>query len=255
MIAVGIVSTMTAVAIPSYRAVKVSSNESLAQHNLKQISDAFEQFYSFSGDFAYPESLTEVAGYVDPALVTGMRSGYVYQVDTSAEEAFAVLAIPQEPGNTGNRIFRISQGGGITELANLPKNLEDDYNALRWKDFNVKITGAEITDTSFSLYWKFTSTLTKKVDDVILAVRNMKFGGVAIGSGLVSEGLVAESSKKDAAKVNYYNVGTLKKGESATVKETFEKPTGGLKKGGWWYSRSFTLYEAKDKNAKSPAKK
>lgn len=237
MIAVAILSILASQTIPVVTRLRISSNEAATQKNLQAVRDGFEMFHAFSR--RYPNSFGETLGYLDSSLMVGQKHGYALALSNTSDTTYMVTATPLRPNITGVRTFILDQSGTIRIQD--ATTLTGGYNPLAWRSFQWQILGSNFTNSTFSLFWKFTNALDRALNEVILAVQNMQFGGTAVGSELLSDGRIPFSTNASRM-VDYYRLGSLSAGASAVVEEKVAMPN---PRSGWWYSRSFSFWESK----------
>ena len=114
-IVVCILGALTLIAMPSFRAAKITNNETVAKNNLRQLANAFEQYFLFDGALTYPDTMQKVSGYVDSRFMDAEVNGYQFQIDRPTLHAFTITAFPTAPGITGNKSFSVSQGAAQVE--------------------------------------------------------------------------------------------------------------------------------------------
>jgi len=136
LIVVAIILIIAAIAIPNLLRARITANETAAIANIRTIVTAqIGHFTSYSNGYA--GGLGALGGvtpctcnnscYIDSALATGTKSGYVYNltpgvaVATSPPgcvpgvQSFDLSAVPVTLGSTGQRSFCTNQGGLIRQ--------------------------------------------------------------------------------------------------------------------------------------------
>ncbi len=111
-IIVAILAIIAAIAIPSLLTAKISGHESSVIASLRTLSSTQEQYRARYGRYATLHELA-AANFIDPVLGSGQKSGYVLNVQ-AGKNTWVAGAIPQVPGETGVRGFRIDQSGVIS---------------------------------------------------------------------------------------------------------------------------------------------
>ena len=111
MIVVAIIAIIAAIAIPSLLTAKKSGHEAAIIASLRTLSSTQEQYHSRFGAYG---SLTNLGGedYIDPVLAGGSKSGYDITL-TPGDDTWSAVAVPSDPGTTGDRGFWVDQTGVI----------------------------------------------------------------------------------------------------------------------------------------------
>jgi len=138
LIVIGIIMTITALAIPSLLHSKMAANEAAAVSSLRTIATvevSYETTYAMGfapglSSLGIPPANTAVgpnhADMIDALLASGIRNGYsfVYNgVDLNGDgtiDAYTVNANPVSPGQTGQRFFYLDQTNVIRQSLDDP---------------------------------------------------------------------------------------------------------------------------------------
>jgi hypothetical protein len=103
----------------SFSSAKIAANEAAAIQHLRTIGNAEAMYFNTRRRKDYA-SLPQLAGdqLVNPALASGEADGYRFVVRLVARSeatrpSFEVVATPVSYGTTGNRSFRLDEGGQI----------------------------------------------------------------------------------------------------------------------------------------------
>jgi len=127
MIVVAIIALLAVIAIPNLLRARLSANDALARSTLRAISTAAESYASDNdGNFptgiadltdAGPADLTDAGpAYLNRNYVTDSPlSGYNYTYTTT--NGYTATATPQDCGTTGTKVFSITAGGVLTDVA------------------------------------------------------------------------------------------------------------------------------------------
>lgn len=138
LIVIGIIMTITALAIPSLLHSKMAANEAAAVSSLRTIATV-EVSYETTFSMGFAPALTSLgippadtpvgpshADMIDPLLASGIRNGYsfVYNgVDLNGDgtiDVYSVNANPVSPGQTGERYFYLDQTNVIRQALDGP---------------------------------------------------------------------------------------------------------------------------------------
>lgn len=118
MIAIAIIATLAAIAIPIFLTSRINANEASAIVSCRTIQVACQSYYTNSNPHTYPASLEEMAApnsdppYLDSVLaVNKQKQGYSFTYSFLDSENFEVNADPTTPGRTGNRYFFTDETG------------------------------------------------------------------------------------------------------------------------------------------------
>ena len=113
MIVVAIIAIIAAIAIPSLLTAKKSGHEAAVIASLRTLSSTEEQYNTRFGAYG---SLADMLAeeYIDPVLGSGDKSGYLFTLTPDpANESWNCVAVPKNPGTTGDRGFYVDQSGVI----------------------------------------------------------------------------------------------------------------------------------------------
>jgi len=115
LIVVAIIGIIAAIAVPNLLKSRQAANEAAAISATRTVSTAQATYQSTKGlnkDFATGLSDLSTAGFVDPALGSGAKSGFTFATvgtasTTTTPSTFVTNALPLSTGNfgTGNRSF------------------------------------------------------------------------------------------------------------------------------------------------------
>lgn len=133
MIVVAIIAIIAAIAIPNLLRARLSANEGAAAGAMKTIATGETSFQASAfddpdangvGNFATLAELSAPPSgppFIDNALGTGTKSGYVYTEALTDEAAgvapaFTVNGDPQEAGRTGIKTYFVDESGVVRFL-------------------------------------------------------------------------------------------------------------------------------------------
>lgn len=111
-----LISIMAAVGIPLYRRSVISSNEVAGMKALRTLCDAELQFNTMYRRYGLLPDLGPAGKnfLVDPALATGVRSGYLFTVEVDdPTSSWHAIATPQYYGSTGFKTYYIDESGTV----------------------------------------------------------------------------------------------------------------------------------------------
>jgi len=121
MVVVAIIALLAGLSISMMLRNRVNTNEVVAITSCKTIVSACQSYYASIVPHQYPPSLVTlgVAGvtgpaFIDTALASGGKSGYIYTYQLTSPVSFVLNADPQVPGRTGERFFYSDETGRIT---------------------------------------------------------------------------------------------------------------------------------------------
>jgi prepilin-type N-terminal cleavage/methylation domain-containing protein len=117
LIVVAIILIISAIAIPNLMKAKMAANESAAVSSIHAINTSEIAYSSAFPSVGFSVALADLGptggGYIDDALATGTKSGYVftYLQDTSTTPSlgYTLNVDPVNPGITGQRHFYSDQ--------------------------------------------------------------------------------------------------------------------------------------------------
>jgi type II secretory pathway pseudopilin PulG len=112
MIVITLIAIISAIAIPNLLESKKTANESAVISTLRTVSASQEIYCSRFGAYGSLSSLS-AEGFIDEVLGTGAKHGYTFSVPTADKIQWICTAIPNEPGQTGHRGFRVDSSGVI----------------------------------------------------------------------------------------------------------------------------------------------
>ena len=121
MVVVAIIALLAGLSISMMLRNRVNTNEVVAITSCKTIASVCQSYYTGTIPHQYPPSLAAlgVAGptgpsYIDTALASGNKAGYIYSYQLTTPVSFTINADPQVPGRTGERYFYCDETGRIT---------------------------------------------------------------------------------------------------------------------------------------------
>ena len=115
--AIAAVSTLAAVLVPALVRTRKSANEASASAALKGLVAAQAEYYNATGAYADSLATLHAAGYIDDALGTGVKSGYVFALDAGLSfDAWTGSARPKVPQRTGDRSFYVDETGILRSI-------------------------------------------------------------------------------------------------------------------------------------------
>jgi len=123
LIVVAIIGIIAAIAIPNLLASRRAANEGSAQQSLRTISSAEATYQATAGNGSFGDQPTLMNQYLIDSVLgksnTTPKSGYTFVITPAAATAtnpaqFAATAVPSlktGPGQTGTRLFAMSEDG------------------------------------------------------------------------------------------------------------------------------------------------
>ena len=112
MIVIAIIVILAFISVPNLLRSNVNANEVSAIANLRSLYSSFIMYYG-ANNKTYPEKLSDMASYVNPALAAGEKSGYIFTYVRDSADEFHVNANPRTPGKTGVRYFYMDERSTI----------------------------------------------------------------------------------------------------------------------------------------------
>ena len=100
------------ISIPNLLRSNINANETSAIANLRNLYGAFKMYYGANSK-TYPEQLSDMASYINPALANGEKTGYLYVYVRDSADEFHINANPKIPGRTGVRYFYMDERSTI----------------------------------------------------------------------------------------------------------------------------------------------
>lgn len=124
LVVVIIIAIVAAIAIPNLLASRRAANEASAISSLRTVHSAQATYQATTGgNTAYAANLAALntASLIDAALSSGTKSGYTFQVTTSAgtppNTNYCAAAKASTQGSTGVRSFGVANDGVIYQWA------------------------------------------------------------------------------------------------------------------------------------------
>ena len=125
MAVTAIIGMMTALSVPNFLRMKIDSNESAAQENLRSLYTLIEDYRFANG--SYPTGATQLTDFVDtyykkhsvisnPTSDYWMFHGYRYDYRQPSSGIWEWIAIPDAVNVTGNRFFVMNESGALKEV-------------------------------------------------------------------------------------------------------------------------------------------
>ena len=117
MIVVAIIAVLAALAIPSMLRSRLQANETAAIECLRVIAAAQISFNAAKTHFGSFDDLTDASigpgtAFLEESWENGVvKGGYVFNMTSATESAFAVQADPEVANVTGSRHFFVDQSG------------------------------------------------------------------------------------------------------------------------------------------------
>jgi type IV pilus assembly protein PilA len=122
LIVIAIILIIAAIAIPNLMKARISANEASAVASVRTISTAEMQYSGLYPNLGFADTLDKLgpakngqssaaaAGLIDPALASGVKSGYKFTLTPTKgtngmATGFVIAAEPTAPGSTGVRTF------------------------------------------------------------------------------------------------------------------------------------------------------
>jgi len=112
MIVITLIAIITSIAIPNLIESKKSANESAVISSIRTISSTQEIYRARFGSYGTLAELS-AGGFVDPLIGMGNKHAYTFTVSGISEDNWVCTAVPNLPGQTGGRGFRIDASGVI----------------------------------------------------------------------------------------------------------------------------------------------
>ena len=120
MIVVAIIILLAAIAIPNLLRARLNANEAAAIAALRTISSASESYRAAQTSPTYPTLISTLSGatppYIDTTLGGCTKQGYIFSLSGGPNQ-YTATATPATAGVTGNRTFRVTENGVITDGA------------------------------------------------------------------------------------------------------------------------------------------
>lgn len=122
VIIIVILGIMAVVVIPRLAGVKMTSNESLAQANLRTIAAAMET-YASEHNGEYPDNTASTAeeklttaspSYLNRSFNGNTLSGYTYTYSNNTATTYTVTAVAASCGSSGSKDYTLTQTAEIT---------------------------------------------------------------------------------------------------------------------------------------------
>ncbi len=117
-----ILGIMAVIIVPRLAGVKMTSNESVAQANLRTIAAAMETYASeHNGD--YPDNTGSTAeaklttaspSYLNQSFDGKLISGYTYTYSNNTATTYTVTAVASSCGSSGSKDYTLTQTGEVT---------------------------------------------------------------------------------------------------------------------------------------------
>ena len=210
MVVTAILSLLFAISRTLFTQVMISHNENVAQKELIAFRDAFLMFQTSDPTHRYPSDFNTlgdlVQGFQSASDTVVQRNGYAYTISDATPATYTIIAAPLRSAISGNRTFILDQSGTVSiGRAGVSGNLTNDWTRLSSAGVKASINHSEYDAKKgvFKLFWDYTNLLGKVLDNMIIVVDHMRFGGAAIGAKLVSDGLILKSDKSTETAKSY----------------------------------------------------
>ncbi|MFH1201789.1 MAG: prepilin-type N-terminal cleavage/methylation domain-containing protein [Candidatus Omnitrophota bacterium] len=155
ILAVAIISMLTAVSVPVISTVRQKVNEAKAQVDIQNLAVAFNDYWTVNN--SYPGTLQEisqgVAPYISGKYITGM-SGYQYYLLDSTKYTYTLCSRPADIGKTANVDYLLNEAAVL--LAKKSSGL--DWAMLGADKPNTQITQAQLQAAITKFNQKFSAT-------------------------------------------------------------------------------------------------
>lgn len=112
MIVMAVIIVLAFMVVPNMLRANVTSNEVSAIANLRSLNTALLMYYT-ANNKNYPIQLSDMSGYISPALASGEKSGYLFNYTRDSADEFHINANPRTPGRTGTRYFYMDEANII----------------------------------------------------------------------------------------------------------------------------------------------
>jgi len=116
---IAIIAIVAAIAVPSFVATRIESNESSAIQNLRSISTSEIGYHASRGAFGTLDELNAEPPGGGPPFLNGEwsdgieKNGYLFTMDSATESEFVCYADPTLHNRSGRRYFRVDTSGII----------------------------------------------------------------------------------------------------------------------------------------------
>jgi len=116
---VPVILIVAAIAIPNLLRARMAANEASAVASVRTLNTVEASYSADHPNVGYTCSLSDLSGLVDSKLVSGQRSGYMFQLsgctagDSGAIVKYQVAAYPVTPNTSGARSFCSDESGVI----------------------------------------------------------------------------------------------------------------------------------------------
>jgi type II secretory pathway pseudopilin PulG len=121
MVVVSIIALLAALSISMMLRNRITANETVAITSCRTIVSACQSYYANIIPHQYPATLAILGAagptgpaYIDTALASRNKSGYVFTYQLITPVSFVLNADPQVVNRTGNRYFYSDETGRIT---------------------------------------------------------------------------------------------------------------------------------------------
>ena len=112
MIVVAVIIVLAFMAVPSMLRASATSNEVSAMASLRSLYSGLVM-YSANNNGVYPAQISDMSGYISPAIAAGEKSGYLFNYTRDGVNEFHVNVNPRIPGRTGGRYFYMDETNTI----------------------------------------------------------------------------------------------------------------------------------------------
>lgn len=127
MIVIAIIMVLAFISIPNLLRSNINANETMAIASVRSFYSSLVMYYG-ANNKTYPEELSDMASYINSALVAGEKSGYTFTYTRDGAHEFHINANPLVPGRTGVRYFYMDERSTIRYNTNGEAG-EDDFPA------------------------------------------------------------------------------------------------------------------------------
>jgi len=112
MVVIAIIAILAFISVPNLLRSNVNANETSTIASLRSLYGGLVMYYG-ANNKTYPEELIDMTGYINPALISGEKSGYTFGYARDSADEFHINANPRIAGRTGVRYFYMDERSTI----------------------------------------------------------------------------------------------------------------------------------------------
>jgi len=110
MIVIAIIIILAAALLPNILRAQIISNEATAISNLRGTFTVLQIYYN-DHNRSFPREFSDLSGYISQKLISGEKSGYLFNYTRDSADEFHLNANPRTHKRTGEKYFYLDETG------------------------------------------------------------------------------------------------------------------------------------------------